>query len=103
MQPPRGDVVSSGSARKEAVRLGRRGIPEHPVGVRSKDTLQRDLPPSMFDSDVGSTHAWSVGIRSRNCKHHVVVLRQIFRYLSAPMYEVVAGKASASPIEQALG
>lgn len=48
-------------------------------------------------------HAWQVGIRSIGGKHYVVTLIQLFRYLGAPVYEVVAGEATDALVREVRG
>ena len=73
----------------------------HTIG--SATEIIKDPPSGTFDPSVNAIHAWSVGIRSINGRHYVVVLVQLFRYLDAPVYEVVAGEASASLVTRVLG
>ncbi len=49
-----------------------------------------------------SVHAWCLGIRSVNGKHYVSVQIHLFRYLGYPVYEVIAGEATAQLIANVL-
>ena len=73
----------------------------HVIGGTNEVIQQQPLDTPGVSS--APLHAWQVGLRSIRRKHYVVTRLQLFRYLQAPVYEIVAGEAHEDLVREILG